>query len=246
VRSREEEVMISTRFGLAGSALLALAGAAWGQGASTTNATIAYSLAWQDTGNHNGILEPGESAIVRLTATMTPPVNTIIGFTGGQGGPTGTLRGVMWGFIDLTGSGGTGGAWNLDPLQGYGVDPLWDLLGPAGYGTPNGTGLINIQFGQFPQSTTIITINPIVNVWQGVWTPASYAPRMVTYGTAPGTASGGQPSAVIIKWGPLNGNIQYATCLSSFGGVQIPIVPAPSAIALLGLGGLIACRRKRS
>jgi hypothetical protein len=177
---------------------------------------------------------------------MSPAVNTVIGFTGGLGGPTGTLRGIASGFLDLTGTGGTAGLFNVDPLQGYGVDPSWDLVGPGGYGTPNGTGLLNIQFGQFPTgSTQVNTTNPVVNVWNAVWTPASYTSRNVVFGTANGTASGGAGSTVVIKWGPLNGNIETATSLSSFGALTIPIVPAPSSLALLGLGGLIAGRRRR-
>jgi hypothetical protein len=235
--------MTKIRALLAGSACLALAGPAHGQ--STTAATVAYSLAWEDNGNHNGVLEPGESAILHLTATMTPGVNTVIPFTGGIGGPTGTLRGIASGFIDLTGSGGTQGMFNLDPLAGYGVTPIWDLVGPGGYGTPNGTGLINIQFGQFPPGDTqIITTNPIVNVWSTMWTPASYSGRTVHFGTAIG-AGEGPASAVIIKWGPLNGNIEYAGSLSSFGTVSVPIIPAPSGLVLLGAGGAIALGRGR-
>jgi hypothetical protein len=230
---------------LAGSALLALAGTAFGQ--STTEATVAYTLTWEDTGNNNGVVEQGESAILHITATMSPAVNTVIGFTGGQGGPTGTLRGIASGFLDLTGAGGTQGTFNLDPLAGYGTDPSWDLVGPGGYGTPNGTGLLNIQFGQFPTgSSSVNTTNPIVNVWNTVWTPADYTGRTVTFGTTDGSAAGpGNASAVIVKWGALNGNIQATTALSTFGSVDIPVVPAPSSLALLGLGGLIAGRRRR-
>jgi hypothetical protein len=235
--------MMKTRAGLAGAAMVALAGAASGQ--STIWATLNYSLSWQDNGNHDGLLAPGESAILHLTVTMTPPVGTVIPFTGGQGGPTGTLRAIASGFIDLTGTGGTQGAFDLNPLAGYGVDPTWDLVGPAGYGTPNGTGLINIQFGQFSSSSSTNTTNPLVNVWNAAWTPASYAPRTVTFGTAATTGSGGVASAVIIKWGPLNGNLQTVSCLSDFGTLQIPIVPAPPSVALLGIGGVVACTRPR-
>jgi hypothetical protein len=239
--------MTNTRALFAGSALLALAGAAFGQ-ASTDAATLSYSLAWQDTGNHNGMLEPGESAVLRLSVGMTPGVNTVIPGRGIIGGPTGTLRGIASGFIDLVGSGDTNGSFSLDPAAGYGVDPSWDLVGPGGSGTPNGTGLINIQFGQFPTgSSSVNTTNPVVNVWSGAWTPESYAARTVSFGTATGTAAGpGNASAVIIKWGALNGNIQQARCRSDFGGVSIPIVPAPATLALLGLGGLFAFARRRS
>jgi hypothetical protein len=238
--------MTKTRAVLAGSALLALSGAAAGQ-ASTTAATLSYSLFWEDTGNHNGVLEVGESAHLHLTVTMTPGVGTLIPFTGGQGGPTGTLRCIGTGFIDLTGAGGTQGTFNVDTFAGYGVDPTWDLVGPSGYGTPNGTGLMNIQFGQVPiGNPLLITTNPIINVWNSLWTPTSYSPRTVTFGIATGTAAGGHASQVIIKWGPQFGNLQYAYSLSDFGTLNIPILPAPATLALLGLGGVIAAARRRS
>jgi hypothetical protein len=235
--------MRNIRAWLAGFAYLSLAAAADGQ--STTAATLAYSLAWEDTGNHDSVLEPGESALLRVTTTMTPGVNTVIPFTGGQGGPTGTLRGIASGFFDLQGQGGTQGTFNLDPSLGYGVDHTWDLVGPGGSGTPNGTGLINIQFGQFPPgSMEVITTNPIVNVWSTLWTPTSYTGRTVHFGTADSSFRNGY-SWAIIRWGPLNGNIQAVISLSSFSTVNIPIVPAPSGLVLMGLGGALACARAR-
>jgi hypothetical protein len=237
--------MTNTRALLACSAGLAFGGAADGQ--STSAATVAYSLAWEDNGNNNGVLEPGESAILRVTAAMTPGVNTVIPFVGGQGGPSGTLRGIASGIFDLTGTGGTQGAFNLDPLAGYGVNPIWDLFGPGGYGTPNGTGLMSIQFGQFPPgSTEVITTNPIVNVWSTLWTPASYSGRTVHFQGSAGGPGPGIASYVIIQWGPLNGNIQGASSLSSFSMVSIPIVPAPSGLGLLGVASAFAARRRRS
>jgi hypothetical protein len=236
--------MMNTRAGFAASALLAIAGAAFGQ--STTAARLSYSLTWQDTGNHNGVLEVGESAVLRLSVTMTPVVNTVIPFTGGVGGPTGTLRGVASGFIDVVGTGGTQGAFNLDEAAGYGTDLIWSGTVDPHSGTPNGTGIMDIQFGQVATgSSTVMTTNPVVNVWSTAWTPASYAARTVTFGTAVGSASGGIASAVIIKWGPLNGNIQAASCLSDFGTLNIPIVPAPGGLALLGIAGALTCARPR-
>jgi hypothetical protein len=231
---------------IAGLALMTAAGAVRGQ-ASTTAATLAYALSWQDSGNHNSILEPGESAVLHLTVTMTPAVNTLVPYSGGQR-PTGTLRGIAWGFIDLIGAGGTQGTFNLDWMLGYGVDPTWDFFGPGGYGTPDGTGLLNIRFGQFyPIGGSLNTTNPIVNVWNAEWTPASYSARSVTFGTAEGTAAGpGHASQVIIRWGPFSGNEQTVYSLSDFGTLNIPIVPAPAGLALLGVGGVIAFTRRRT
>jgi hypothetical protein len=237
--------MTNIRALLGGSALLACAGAAFGQ-ASTTAATLSYGLAWEDTGNHNGILEPGESAVLRISVTMAPAVNTVIPFSGGPGGPTGTLRGIGYGVIDVTGAGGTQGDFNMDPAAGYGVNPVWDLPGPGSNGSPNGTGVVNIEFGQFPTSdTTVITVNPIATLWSAAWTPSSYGARTVTFGTSFGSAGGpGGLSSVIMKWGPLNGNIMMVSCPSLYVTLDVPIIPAPSGLVLVG-AGVIACARAR-
>jgi hypothetical protein len=49
-----------------------------------------------------------------------------------------------------------------------------------------------------------------------------------------------------MRWGPLHGNRQDASCLSDFGTLEIPIIPAPPGLGLLGAGALLARARRRS
>jgi hypothetical protein len=228
---------------LALAGLAAVPGMAFGQ-ASTTEATVSYALSWQDTGNNNGVVEPGEGAHFRLTVTMTPGVGTIVNYTGGLAS-SGALRGIASGFVDLNGTNNAAGAWS-----GTTIDEFFDLVpGGLGHGTPaaGGSQLQNIQFGQFPvNNASVNTTNPIVNVFEGTWTPADYTSRVTLWNLAAALASGGNPSSVIIRPNNTGTTVESAISLSNLGGtISVPIVPAPSSLALLGLGGLIAGRRRR-
>ena len=241
---------MKTRSILALTAVVGLAAAAHGQ--ATTSSTVTFAFSWNEApgGNGNNILDPGESAIIHLTASFDNQntVGSYAPFPPGTG--TGTIRGLGSGFIDLNGSATTGnanGAWDVDPnVNGYGTNSSWDLVGnPSGWGTSvnGGSNLQNVQMGQFPLSVnSIVTTNPVADIWTGLWTPASYAGRTVTFQSAAGNASGGLAASVIFK---TTAGVVGATCPAIFGNVQIPIAPAPASLALLGLGGLVAGRRRR-
>jgi hypothetical protein len=224
--------------------LLVATGTCWGQ-ASTTEATLHYQLSWQDIGNHNGVVEPGEWARFSLTVLMTPGVGAIIGFTGGSAA-TGALRGIGSGFIDLIGAGGAEGWWSNCT-----IDESWDLTGAGlGHGTPanGGTQLRNIQFGQFPPGNQYVnTTNPIVAVFEGTWTPTSYAPRTTVWSLSPAVPSNGVPSSVVIRPNNSGNSVELAACLSELGPpLNIPIVPAPPGAILIACGAGLAPRRPRS
>jgi hypothetical protein len=210
----------------------------------TPDSTVHFSLTWEEfNGNGNGDLQEGESALIRLSVafsdqnsigSFSPPVGTF---------SSGTIRGFSAGFVDLLGTGSSGnanGSWNLDNA----VLPEWDLLGPPGYGTPTGGGsnLTNIQFGQFPPgANSINTTNPIHSIWQGIWTPASYTTRTVTFSLAAAIPSAGHPASVLFRIGS-NGIASVFTPFE-LASVRIPVsVPAPSGLALLALA---ACARRR-
>jgi hypothetical protein len=169
-------------------------------------------------------------------ASFTPPVGTF---------SSGTIRAFGAGFLDLRGAGAAGGDWDLDPAHGYGPDPSFDLLGPPGYGTPQNGGaeLINIVFGQFPQGGGFVTSNPIQNIWSGLWTPASSAPRAVSFTLGPGTASGGFGATIVFRTSGSTAAAAY--CPATFGSVLIPIVPAPGPTALLAAAAALVARRPR-
>jgi hypothetical protein len=242
---------------IAAAGLAALAGTAQAQ--STTAATVAYQLTWGDTGDNDGVVEPGESARVRMTVAFTPPSGTVIPYTpSGGGSGTGTLMGFGSAFVDfnlgnanggtLTTTGSTGGINN-------GRAGAWAVV-PGGNGTVVGDTIINVQPAQFPfnsdpfdpdnNTTGVRTTNPISNIYTFVWTPASYATRTVNVGMAPSLASQGNAATVMLRVNPDTSIPPTAVAaLFNFGALQIPVVPAPSSLALLGLGGLIAGRRRR-
>jgi hypothetical protein len=242
---------------LAAMGLAALAGVANAQ--STTNATVNYTLTWGDTGDNDGVVEPGESARVRMTVAFTPAVGTVIGYTpAGGGSATGTLMGFGSAFVDfnlaqanggtLTTTGSTGGIAN-------GRAGAWAVV-PGGNGTVSGDSIINVQPAQFPfnsepfdpdnNTTGVRTTNPIANIYTFVWTPASYASRTVTVGMTASVPANGNAAAVMIRTNPDTSLPPTAVAaLFNLGSASIPVVPAPSSLALLGLGGLIAGRRRR-
>ena len=237
---------MKTRAILALTAVAGLAGAANAQAPATTNSTVTYTFTFDDTGNHDGIIQPGESAVITMQAAFSGQ-NTVGTFQPAVGTfSTGTIRGLGAAFLDLNGTSNNGGnangAWNVTDA----VDPAWDLVPVAGWGTSTngGSNLINLQMGQFPATPSAInTQNPIAGIWHGTWTPASFTNRTVTFTSVAGSASGGQASSVLFRTSATG--LVSAFCLSTQGSINIPVAPAPASLALLGLGGLVAGRRRR-
>jgi len=238
------------------SAAATLAAAALAAPASaqsyTPDSVAVYSLFWseldadyQPVPTPDGLLERGERALLRLNVSFTNQ-NTVGSFTPPAGTFTsGTIRGLGQGVIDLVGTGGAQGEWNLDPVLNLGVNLEWDLTGGAGAGTPGAGGALlrTLQFGQFPQfAFQINTTNPIETIWSGVWTPESYQPRTVEFLSAPSPLVGEAHSFVLVR----TSSIFYiaARCGANFGAVQIPIVPAPAGTLAL-VGGAVALGRGR-
>jgi hypothetical protein len=215
--------------------LAAMAGAVPGAIAQfTSDSVVVYTLSWRESdafggpgGNGNGLVEPGEHALLQLAVSFTNQ-NTIGSFSPAIGSFTsGTIRGFGAAFLDLHGAGGAQGAWNVDCNFGLGVDPTWDLIGCIGAGTPaaGGTQLLNLQMGQFPASGAAINpTNPVVAVWRGVWTPAVFSGRDVEFTLVPAVVSGGLHSALMIRIGtpPPVG----VFCDAVFGSARIGVGPA--------------------
>ena len=215
----------------------------------TSDTTISMPLSWSEVnGNNNGILEPGESAEIRMDLSFTnqfglahfaPPIGTF---------SSGTILALGSGYIDINGAGGTEGAFTLvgpvnNGTSGYGVRVGFRIVGSASHGSVNGagTGITEIQFGQFPVEKPW-TLNPIQRLYAFLWTPSSYAARSVTFGV-----SGHAPPAVASVMLDLDGSVgayAYATQDHlSLGSVTIPIAPAPPAAAAFAF--LALARRRR-
>ena len=231
-------------------AILALAAPAAAQ-SFTPDSIVSYSLTYDDIGpggtNHNGEIEPGEGALLRLTVSFSNQ-NTVGTFAPPVGPySSGTIRGFGGAFIDLIGTGGADGNWDTAPAHGYGVMPPWNIVGPPGNGVPaaNGAQLTQVQFGQFVfMPIQVNTTNPISQVFTALWTPSSFAGRWVTFTVASSAAAGTLHSQVLFETSPTS--LAGAYCNANFGSVMINVgIPAPSSLALLAVGAAFAARRRR-
>jgi hypothetical protein len=226
----------------------------------TNDSSVEFNLTWREAtssggtvSNPNSILDPGEYALLSLTVSFTnqggtasiaPPIGT---FT------SGTIVGLGSGFLDINGSGGTAGAFNIsNPLanssgtSGFGVRSSWRLV-DNGTINPAGDGVLNVEFGQFAaQPSTASTENPVTNVYRMLWQPSSYTARNVQFTPAGALRAGNLISSVYLD---LNGTLGASAFVNqaniSYHGVTIPIpAPATGAIALFGL--TVAARRRRA
>jgi hypothetical protein len=225
----------------------------------TSDTSIDFTLTWREADssggtvpNPDGILEPGESALFSLTASFTnqgqtahfaPPIGT---FT------SGTILGLAGGFLDINGSGGTQGSFNIStPLanstgtSGFGVRSDWRL---AGNGTVNPASDGNLQFAQFPFGPPqVLTENPIANVFRMLWTPSSFAPRTVQFTPTGAVQANNLIGAVELGVNSTSVVAVYSdTAHTSYHGVTIPIPgPSSAAVVLLGLTGGTRRRRRQ-
>jgi hypothetical protein len=171
------------------------------------------TLTWEasDTGNGDGVVEPGESAVMTLWAEMVP------GATGFAGS-----------IYDLSGD----AMWQAGTVVDY--DNLLDSLTDDGQ-LQGDNSITNIESFQLPPlfNPNFDASNPIA-LYRVIWTPASYEGAFVTISTS---------------------HINFDVYTDDFGTNEgyrgevfdglIKVVPAPASAALLGLGGLVALRRRR-
>jgi hypothetical protein len=134
------------------------------------------------------------------------------------------------------------GTWQIDhPFR-----PEWDPLGMSGWGhvLNNGSWVALINFAQVPSSPGGINPeNPVLDVWHGVWFPASFAPRQVGWEIlAP--IPDFDMSSVLLLSSPTE--FVRARCLVFPGAVQIPVIPAPGPCAAFAIAAATvpAARRR--
>jgi hypothetical protein len=237
-------------FSLAAAAGLAVRAAAQVP-SFTSDSTM--SMSWSEVnGNNNGILEPGESAEIRMSVSFTnqfgvaqfsPPLGT---FT------SGTILGHGSAFIDINGEGGTLGAFNLNNPRnngttGYGVRSGWIFQFGNGSVNASGSGITQIAFYQFPASPKLArTTNPIERVYAFLWTPSSYSNRTITFAAAGFSGAGSTIGAVYLDLdGSVGASVYLVPANLSFGRVSIPVAPAPASAAALALATLARRGRRR-
>ena len=111
-------------------------------------------------------------------------------------------------------------------------------LGFNGQGTVSGASILNMQASQFSLIPPFVSSNPILVT---SFTVTGTAEGVLSYST---TNADGAPFPFSVT-GPVFSDpvVQFGN--DSFSSGSLVVTPAPSAMALLGLGGLVAGRRRR-
>lgn len=159
---------------------------------------------------------------------------------GNQVSPGGTLKVELWAAFD------PGQYAFAAAALGVNGDPTGDFSNPKTPftslpqvpGTPAGGNVTGIQTGQlhFPLAGILAnTANPI-KIWEADWTDNNFTARTVNLSSA---------STKFDLYINSNGTSQsFLSSLAEAKGT-IEVIPAPASLALLGLGGLVAGRRRR-
>jgi hypothetical protein len=183
----------------------------------------------------NGVIEPGEAVLFRLTVSFTPPVGTVIpGLP-----PPSTVAGLSWFFFHFGSlAGGHEGTWSHLALA-----PGWQ---GRGVGSPS--GWLEAELYQFPLAgQTADPQNPVVNGWSQVWTPNSYAPRTINWLAQP--AAFGGWGGIFVETGTHPQGGPLYTPVNTFQAPShlfpVTIIPGPGSFAIGLWAGALASRRRR-
>ncbi len=185
----------------------------------------------------NGILEPGEGALIQFsmyaTRNGTNAVGQVITFSGGGHTLTGPIRGIGAFVYDVVGDGADAtGTWNNRMIA-----PMFNWFPALGQIVEGGARVYAINSAQIAHGCAVINpMNPIPVVWRGVWNPTNYDPRVVHFrAESSDNAPFGQQNTIYVETGidPASGcPINWARYLpTDFGtGIDIPI-GGPGAVS---------------
>lgn len=210
-------------------ALVAVAGTAVAANAqNTATYSIVFNSAGAVSGNgtNNIQVNPGSVVTATVFVTINPGIGAMVG------NPPGAVQGLSDGGFSI--SGGTGaGSWAAGPSL---VAPYNFPLG-TNAGTPAGGNVNGVLWGlgfllQLPHPSP----NSPDDVWTGTFNAG--AALGVSNFTFTGLATTG-----VFYGGPIPAVLGYTS--NAGAGGSISVVPAPASLALLGLGGLVAARRRR-
>lgn len=152
--------------------------------ATSASGQEAFTFSWQvqdvpgvGPANGNGVIEPGEDAMIYLYASFRPGVGgTAIWDTHGGTGQEGIVAGLGETVFHVIGTQNLStGSWiSLSPVPGF-------ALSPIGFIEPGTNNLISMIFGQYllPEQAP----NPRNDDWffHARWRPNDYAPRDVSF-----------------------------------------------------------------
>lgn len=191
-------------------------------------------------------LNPGDAVLFIMSASFTPAAGTQL--------PEGTVRGIGATIAQIAFSGNANGTFS-------------PFGGPTGGGVPSteledGGHIVNpsaVVVGNELRAVGVIAAGLLtggggptsgISADQGVdmlrflWTPNNYNNRTVTMTSSPfGVAN---DNVMWLRQGTSGSvGIPLAVPVTGSNSFTFNIVPAPSSLALLGLGGLVAARRRR-
>lgn len=159
------------------------------------------------------------------------------------------------GFTELGGS--AAGTWTNRAFGSY-VTAANGWAGTSTGAVINaGAAVDNLGTSQFVvPGSTASGLNPLNAFYSGVWTPSSFNGNVGFKLESASAAPGGQQNSILIKTGiiqpdPQDPSTWYDQYTSKFigtdygNGIYVILIPAPSTMALLGLSGAIALRRRR-
>jgi len=214
------------------------------------NQAALFRLTFSLSGTPGGVDADGNPTGTQLTWSST---------LGGHG--SGGLGGLWSGDLNVTSSDGTGG-WSNQDTAAFQASVRRQILSP--YATGGGNGLVNgnpvgagpsnavtdIQPAQFGADAATLDHGNGLVAWRGLWIPSSYSTRTVNFAAALGGLGFLTRIYAVDNQYANGGNDALPVALNvatNFGPSQnVNIVPTPSSLALLGLGGLIAARRRRA
>ncbi len=191
--------------------------------AATAAAAHAQVATWywtvSDTGNGDGLIEPGESAVLTLWVGFDPRQDHAGGGVSASG-PYDILGSAAWASGTITER--TNHMW-------FGIDEDTGTLDDDN----NILGIEHFQYPAFWGGLSFDDANPVDLVLLR-WTPDSYTPQAVTL-------MNGAPD-VYVYIDVYGSNLLYS---GTGGGVTFHIVPAPASAAAFGLCAIAALRRRR-
>lgn len=194
-------------------AVLALAGIA---GAASAQSTINWYWVVGDTGNNDGVISPGENALLSLYAEFSEPGLHYAGS-----------------IFDILGSA------NLDTgtYVSRGANPKLKELSNGDGVLQGNNDILTADTFQLPEffNPGLDKSNPIW-VYSMEWMPNDYTARTVS-----GSTNNHQNHSIYINI--YGSSIEFSPTIDGF---TFDVVPAPASLALVGLGGLVAARRRRA
>jgi len=184
---------------------------------------------------------------------------------------SGTLAGFWSGDIDLVGGANSLGTWsdtsatyNAAVKRSLAIFTTGNNAGGNGYvngsylGTTPGPGdartpankVTDIQPAQLTDDAATANTSAGGTIWKGLWIPTDYSSRAVSFNIILGHLGFLSKVAAVddqyFGSPAITAPIPLSVGTNFTGTSTFNIVPSPSSFALLGLGGLIAARRRRA